>query len=494
MGIIRKQAITGSVFAYLGIAIGFVNAIILAPRALTSTQIGLTSILVAYSLPFVQLSSLGFNGVITRLFPYFRDRNSNHHGFLALAFLIIFSGFIISLLVFYLLKPLIIRDSAEQSPLFVEYLFYLVPLIFFSLVFNLLDAYNRVLYDAILGTFLKEFISKVVYALVLLAYLFHLITFPQFVLAFIGAQSLPAIIIAGVLIYRKQFSLKLELKFISRRMRRLMISISLFSILAGISGIAISTVDRMMINSMIDLSATGIYTVSFYFSVLLMVPIRSVRYISTPVIADLMKAKNYLSMNTIYHKSSLNQLLIGFLIFIGIWANINNIFEILPREYEQGKWVIMFMMISKMFELASGTAVTIIATSRYYRYQTFIIAALLLLVFVTNLIFIPLYGIVGAAIASALCSFLSNFARCLLVYLKFGMQPFNYKILVLMFIALATYGLNLLLPVFDNFIIDIVVRSAGITLVFGGLVLGLKVSEDVNAQVGLVMSRLGIRK
>ena len=291
MGIIQRQAIKGSLYSYLGIVIGFINAIILAPRILTTAEIGLTSILVAYSLPFVQFSTLGFTGVINRLFPYFRDKKTNHHGFLSLTLIVTLGGFLLSVLAFLILKPWLIRDNIQQSPLFVEYMYYLVPLIFFSLLFAVLDAYNRVLFDAVLGTFLKDFFFKVTYCITLLLYLFKWISFPQFVFAFIVVQSLPGVILAIVLMIRKQFSLRFERGFISRRMGRLMINISLFGIMAGLSGIAISTIDRLMINSMIDLSATGIYTVAFYFSVLILVPSKSVRNISIPVIAELMKKR-----------------------------------------------------------------------------------------------------------------------------------------------------------------------------------------------------------
>jgi len=492
MGVIQRQAIKGSIFSYIGVLLGFVNAIILAPRILTSEQIGLTSILIAYSLPFIQFSALGFISVINRLFPYFRDEKSKHNGFLAVTLFVTMGGFLLAILVYFLLRPVFIKDNIEQSPLFVDYLDYLIPLIFFSLLFMILDAYNRVLYDAVLGTFLKDFFSKIVYLTVLLLYLFGIITFSQFVFSFILVQCLPGIIITIILIYRGHFSLRLPRGFISRRMVRIMVNLCLFGILAGLSGIAISTVDRLMINSMIDLSATGIYTVAFYFSVILLIPIKSVRNISTPFIAELMKKKDFRSMKSIYYKSSLNQLIIGLLLFVGIWANIHNVFSILPEEYEAGKYVIFFMMLAKLFELATGVANLIIGTSRYYRVSTYLVFFLLVIVIISNLLFIPVYGIIGASIASAICAFLFNLARYLFVCWKFDMQIFNHKFLILLFISLASYFGSLLMPVFANFIIDILIRSIAITLVFGVFILVFNVSQEVTNEVRSVLRRIKI--
>ena len=47
-----------------------------------------------------------------------------------------------------------------------------------------------------------------------------------------------------------------------------------------------------------------------------------------------------------YAKSTINQLIVGELLFLGIWANIHNIFKILPAEYEAGKYVIFFIGIN----------------------------------------------------------------------------------------------------------------------------------------------------
>ena len=492
MGIIQKQAIRGSLYNYLGIGVGFINAIILAPHILTSEQIGLMNILVTYSLPFVQFGTLGFIAVINRLFPYFRDAKTRHHGFISLAFTVTMAGFILSLIVYFALRPGFIRDNIEQSPLFVNYIDYLIPLIFFTLLFTLLDAYNRVLYDAVLGTFLKEFLFKILYLIILLVFSFKLITFPQFVFAFILTQCVPALIISVVLLIRRQISFRFDRGYISRRMIRIMANLSLFSVLTGLSGIAISTIDKIMINSMINLSATGIYSVSFYFSVLLIVPVRSVRNISTPVLAELMKKKNFNEIRKVYYKSSINQIVIGSLLFIGIWANIDNVFRILPQEYEAGKYVILFMMIAKLFELAVGVGPTIIGISRYYRVQTYMMTGLIFIVIITNLILIPRYGITGAAIASAISALVINFLRFVYVYWKFKIQPFHYKTLILIVISVISYLAGFIVPELSHLVIDIVVRSVVIALVFGVLVLVFRISDEVESELKAILKRLNI--
>ena len=93
MGIIQKQAIRGTIYSYIGVGVGFLITGILFPKFLDLEVIGLLSLLVAYSVIFSQLGSLGFGGVINRLFPYFRDKESGHQGFLVIALGISLIGF-----------------------------------------------------------------------------------------------------------------------------------------------------------------------------------------------------------------------------------------------------------------------------------------------------------------------------------------------------------------------------------------------------------------
>ena len=189
-------------------------------------------------------------------------------------------------------------------------------------------------------------------------------------------------------------------------------------------------------------------------------------------------------MKLVYFESSLNQLLIGFLIFIGIWANVHNIFELLPKEYEQGKWVILFMMMAKLFEMTTGIGNIIIAVSRYYRYQTWFMLFLIVLVGLTNLLLIPRYGITGAAIASALSSFVYNLVRIIFIWARFKMQPFRWNFLKMFLVAAATYLLSLFIPTIHNYIWDILIRSCFILFFYGVSVFLLKISATVNQLLG----------
>ena len=124
--------------------------------------------MVSYSLLFSQFAGLGINTVTIKLFPYFRDYEHKHHGYLGLALLISFVGLIISVSAFILLKSSILGGGKEGSDLFAKYFYYVVPLIIFTLLFNVFDTYYRVLYNAVKGIIYKEVIQRVLILIVII--------------------------------------------------------------------------------------------------------------------------------------------------------------------------------------------------------------------------------------------------------------------------------------------------------------------------------------
>jgi O-antigen/teichoic acid export membrane protein len=482
LGIIQRQSIKGTIYSYLGVAIGFITTGLLFPRFLTTEQVGLLSLLVSYSNLFAILAILGFDSVTLRLFPYFRDDKTNHHGFLALSIGVSLAGFFLSIGIFYLLKPLIIRDSIEQSKLFVDYLYFIPPLIFFVLIFNTIDTYNRVMLNASFGTFLKDLFQRVFILCSICLLLINLADFNKFVLFYVVSLCIPGILIFYPIVQKKQFSLKTDLSFIDKSLVRNMMSVSLFGILGGFSNVIIQKVDTIMINSMIDLSSTGIYTISFFFGSLVSIPARSVQRISTGIVAEAWKNNNIDDIRIVYYKSCLNLFILGILIFIGIWGNIHNVFKILPEEYLPGKYVIFFFGISACITMMGGISSIIINLSKYYRYQTYFIIMFGITIVVTNLILIPRFGIVGASIAALVSTVFYRLIQFLFIYYKFRISPYDYKFLLIIVFAGITYILNLIVPVLNNFILDILIRSLFMTLIFGTLIVISKISTEVETQ------------
>lgn len=88
------------------------------------------------------------------------------------------------------------------------------------MLFNLLDNYNKVLYDAVLGTFLREFLFRVFNLALICLFWAGVIDFNGYVFGYIISQGIPLIIIFLSLLKRGEISLRLEPGFINPQLKR----------------------------------------------------------------------------------------------------------------------------------------------------------------------------------------------------------------------------------------------------------------------------------
>jgi len=483
LGIIKKQSIQGTILLYIGVFIGFLTTAILFPRILKEEEIGLINTLLAYSIVFAQFATLGFNSVITRMFSYFRNYKNKHNNFFFFVFGVIIVGSAFSILFYFIFKNIIIEKNSENSPLFVEYIDYLVPLIVFTLIFYLLDNYYTVLFKAVRGIFLKELVQKVLILTALIFYYLQFLELKGFTIAYIFALSLPSIVLIITLIIEKEFVIKPNFSFLSKSLSKSIISVSFFGILTSLVGSANLQIDKAMTSSMLSLGATGIYSTVAIFALFIKIPSRAMLKIASAVIAEAWKRRDLNEIKKVYNDTSFNQYLIALLVFVGLMANIDNIFVVLTEKYISGKYVILILGLAYTFEMATGAANNIIATSKYYKYLTWFVAIMLGLAVISNLVFIPLFKVTGVAMATGVTTIIFTLIKVAFIYRKFKIQPFNIKFIYVTCIGVLVYFISLLVPNFDHFIVDILIRSSVILILYALLLAKTKVSTDLNKKI-----------
>lgn len=490
MGLIQKQSISGTVYSYIGVILGFITTAILFTNFFTTEQVGLLRVLVSYSILFAQFASLGINSLTVKLFPYFRNHEKKHHGFLGIALLISSVGLILSLSAYIFLKPEILSNSQGKSDLFDIYFYYVVPLIIFTLLYNVFDTYYRVLYNAVKGIIYKEVVQRVLILIAIIPYYYDIIDFNQTVVLYCFAIISPGLLLFASLIYNKKLHIKPDFKFIDRTLRNEMISVGFFGIVASFSGVISMTIDTIMVEKYLGLSAAGIYSITFFFGTLILVPIRTMGKISSVVISDAWKENNLRTIDNIYKKSSISLSVIGVLLIIGIWGNINNVFHIITDSYLPGKYVILLIALANLTDILTGVSPQILLYSKHYRYFSYFLIFYVTLIVITNIVLIPIFGIIGAALATLISKSIYNFIKYIFLYNKYKLQPFTYKTVLLYLIGGFAYFVSTLLPEFSNFIVDIIIRSLLITVTFVIPVYYFNISEDINKRIDVYVRKI----
>lgn len=479
MGLIKRQTIKGAAYSYMGALIGFLNVAILMPRFFTSDEVGLVNLLISLSAIVGQFGCFGFTNVIVRFFPYFRNPEKHHNGFPLLLLLVAVFGSLVCTGLYFASRDYLIVENLEKSKLFSDYIFLLLPLIYITIFHLLFDTYNRLLFNASFGLFVKEFFLRILNFIGIMLFYAGIFDFNQFIFYYVAAYGVPTLMILVLLIIRGNFSLKPSKELLTKDFVKQMLSVALFGIIASFSGVFVGQIDRYFVNHYCDLSATGIYSIAFYFGSMILLPGRSLIRISASVIAESFKENNLTNVETIFKKSTLNQMIIGIFFFLMIWGNIDNILQILPEDYASGKYVILFIAISHLLQMCAGVSAEIIQYSKYYRQFTVIMLILIASIVGFNMWLLPIYGITGAAIASMISFAIYLVIRFVFIKIKFGFQPYCTTHLKIILWGVIAYAISIVLPQFSNFIIDLIIRSVLMSAVFICPILFFKYSEDI---------------
>jgi len=480
LGVIKQQSIVNTFITYIGIVLGFISTIYLYPNFLEPDQYGLTRLLLSVSFVFTQFAHLGMNNTAIRFFPYFEDENNDHNGFLFLVLVVPITGFILFLGVIFFFDDLLI-SYYDTSTYFGDYYLLLIPIVFGLLYFEVINSYVRARLHSVPGSVISEVILRVITILLLVLFWYEWITFEQFMIAFACSYIVQPLLLLLFLFVKGELFLKPNFAYLKTTLVKRMANYGLFAVLGGMTTLIVNNIDIIMLGSLAGLTETGVYAIAFYIGSVIIVPQRSLGKIAPSVVAKHLKEKNYDEIERIYKSSSINQMVPGLLIFIGVVANLHNLNDILPDAYASASPVILIIGISKLIDMTAGINGAIILNSKYYRFD--LISMIILIIFSISLNYwlIPILGMTGAAIATATSLFLYNLIKGIYVWIKFKMQPFSSRILVLIgFSSILLFG-SLQTAYFDNTYLDILIRSVAITLIYSFGVLSLNISEEVNS-------------
>jgi O-antigen/teichoic acid export membrane protein len=486
MGIIRRQGIKNTIVYYTGLFIGSVNLLLLFPYFMNSTQFGLTRILIAAGLILTKFSQLGVPNTVVKYFPYFKNEEKGHHGILFFALISCLIGFTILSGISLIFKEQLLHLYKDRSPLFVDYYYYAYVIGGFMVLFNVTYAYARALWKSVLPTLFREVILRAYVSLLLIGYFFELFTFPTFLLLFICGYTLPFVINILYLLKIKKLFILPDAQFFKPQLLKDMISYSFYVFLSGATILFVNKIDNMMIGWLgpEGLADLAVYSVAFFIGTVIVLPGRGLRQIAAPIVADAWEENNIQKVSKVYKKTSLNQFLLGSFILILIWLNIDSLLSFLPENYSKGKYVILFIGLSRLFRMGMGVNKQVLRVSQHFRYEFWSNLLLIILVLVSNYLLIPVYGINGAAIATLLSFMVRNLFVFIIVWLKLNLQPFTLKTLKALLVACLAYLGGLIIPSMPVFF-DIFVRSVFIATIFGIGVLKWGFAPDINEIVAL---------
>jgi len=486
MGIVIRQGFKFTVVTYAGVALGAFNILYLFPRFLKADEIGLRELLIGLAMGLAYFAQLAMNNVLVRFFPYFKDESRQHNGLFLLSLIVSAAGYLLVTALFYLFTPFFIKLFEANAQLVNEFMWAILPLTLFTMLNVLLENWARLHFRISLPAVFRELVLRVFLTVLVVLYGSHYIDFIAFIRLLLVGYGLNVLMLVLYLYKLKVFYLNPAFLKVPGNLRKDMVAYAVWMMIGGAGVIINERIDGIMLAWLASLSFTGIYAISFFIGTIIEMPRRGISQIAGTLVSQYWKDGDFAALNKIYKQSSLNQYLLGGTLFLLIWSNIDAVFMLIPNGtlYSQGKYVVFFIGLSRLVDMASGVNNDIIQNSPYYRFNLILIVFLGVISFTTNYLMIPLYGLTGAAAGSTLSILLFSLLKGSFIWHKLKMQPFEKRTLYVSVIFVATYYLAMLIPAsgtgFWSNILHIGFRSALILFLMFVTIWRFKLSDELH--------------
>ena len=482
MGLVIRQSIYSTIISYVGVVIGYINLLYLYPKFLSLEQVGLFRTIQDAAILLSPFAQFGLTLSILRFYPQLVKSKKESHTFITLVMLLALAGFAIFFIAFKIFETPLLSYFQDNAKEIIQYSSWVLWLTLILLMIAVLEAFSRSLLKTIVPNLLREVVARLLLSVLVLLYFSGILSFDQFIIGSVAAYSLCLLLLIFYLWHQGEISIQTDFNSLDKTKLSELVKYSLLSF-AGMAGmILIGKIDSLMVSAMLGLAANAIYTTAFYMATVIEIPKRALSQLAMPLISKAFEKNEMKEIASLYRKTSINQFIIGSLLLIGVWINLDNIFEWMPKgeNYEAGKWVVIIVGCAKLIDMLFGPSSEIIVLSKYYKFNIVLIIMLAAIVIISNNLLIPRYGIEGAAWGTAFALIAFNAVKFIFIYVKFGIQPFEWATVKVLVIGVLTLFVNTLLVEIDNTLLDILFRSSIITIVFSSLIIGWRTSADAN--------------
>ena len=475
MGIVLNQSLKNTIITYIGFGIGGINTIYFYPVFLGATYYALANYILSSANVIMPLFAIGMQNTLVKFYSQY-ETNEERSRFLSFTVLFPLAVIIpIFLIGFYYFDEIVFFLSKKN--IIVKNYIWLIPFIGLCMAyFEIFYAWLRVHMHSVFGNFIKEVGLRLFSFFLIVSVYYNWITVEGFVYAtaFVYFLALLVTMFYAFHIQKPvfQFTIPDNVKDV--------LVYTFYIILSGSVANLLLDGDKMILNQYMNIENIAYYSVATYIALVISVPSRAMHQIVYPITAKLMHENKHDEMNILYKKTSINLQVVGGFVMLGIFVNINKLYELVPDEYAGGILVVFMIGLSKYFDLILGNNNAIIFNTKYYRAVLFLGVLLVLLTIALNMIFIPIYGIIGSAFATLLSITLYSLAKLLFVVKRLDLYPFTkqtlYSLALTFVLFLAFYFWDF--PFYP--IISILFKSVLMTIAYVYLNYKFVISIEIN--------------
>jgi O-antigen/teichoic acid export membrane protein len=485
MGIVLNQSLKNTIITYIGFGIGGISTLFLFPPILGKTFYGLSNYILSCANVIMPLFAIGMQNTLVKFYSQCKTEKERNE---FLSFTVLFP---VLLIVLILLIGLFFYDEisffvTKKNPIVKDFI-WLIPFIGICMAyFEIFYAWSRVHMHSVFGNFIKEVGLRLFSLIALLGIYFKWITVVDFIYLTAGIYFV-AFLVTMFYAFRIK---KPVFQFTIPHNVKAILEYTSYIILSGSVANLLLDGDKIMLNQYMEIGNIAFYSVATYIALVISVPSRAMHQIVYPITAKLMHENKHDQLNDLYKKTSINLQIVGGFVMLCIFVNINQLYEMMPKEYGGGITVVFMIGVSKYFDLILGNNNAIIFNSKYYRAVLFLGVGLVVLTVILNMIFIPLYGIIGSAFATLLSITCYSVAKLLFVVKRMNLYPFTKETLHSIGITVVVFLLFYFWRFPINPLIAIGLKSILVTIVYVFINYRFVISPEINQTLDSVFLKI----
>jgi O-antigen/teichoic acid export membrane protein len=496
MGIIKRQAIGYSLVNYLGIAVGSLSTLFLYPR--DEQAYGLFRFLLDGANILQPFAMLGAWYVGVRMFPIFKNEKNGNNGLWMLLTSLFAVGSLLLAISFNYLHPFLFSlEKMKDAALFQRYLWTIIPLFIIYGYFVLSRQYASNFLKVVYPSFLDQLI-KISFPLVFILYLCKIIDLDGLVLSILVHFTL---MIFLAIFYLKKINALYwtfpKADFLTKEQWKSVGIFALYGAVGSGSSMLALRLDTFMITALMgDFKDTGKFSIASLIGSNIAMPLTAIATIASPIISKAWNENNLLEIKKLYQKSSENLLLVGMYLFGGVLLCIYDLFALMPKhgDFSAEITVVYIVGLKSVIDMATGANDMIIGYSKKYAFNLVAITVMAIINIFGNLYFIPRYGIIGAAISTFISSVMFNFTKFLYIKVQFGLMPYTFNTLKILFISILSIVSCFYIPNVGHPVLNILLKGGIFTILIGASALYFDVSEDITFVKQQILKKLGLKK
>lgn len=496
MGIVFRQSAKNAIVSAAGAVLGAI-VILLSTNYIQKQELGFIRTFTNYAVAGGQLLIIGLNSTIGFYVHKYADEPLKKKKLITWALGLPTVILTFTTILYYILQPWIINqlqpgDRALQLRYYNWLPFYTLMFIYLAMLEQYLGSQLKVAAAA----FMREVAFRLGYVALILLYAFGVVGIDTLITGNVLMYLLP--VSAMFLLARgtKNFGFTMRSGIFSQTEVKEMAHFTWYHFLMASSILLINYMDQLLL-PMYDKSglvSAAIYGNAAFLISLLQVPYRALVPASYAVLAKAFADNDTAKAKDLFQRSSLNIFIATMFVSVVLCCNLQNVLNVIPPGYEAIIGVFLILLAGNLVNIATGMNDQVLSITNYYKFNFYLSLVLMVSLYFLLRFLVPVYGVYGAATATAITMIVFNLVKTFFIWRKLDMLPFSKNTLLIVIATAPALASGYFLPhffsrvrhIYVNTLLDACLRSAAIMVVYLLMLLWLKPSADVEEYIAQI--------